>query len=729
MEGLEHYPLQIYSSALLFSPHGSITRGLFKLREPDYVTKPVMEQHWDACLQTFANSGTRIAFNLVKNQFASSTSSTIRFTDLSSGSCTHQLETAGYIAALACSRDGKWLACVTKVGVQCWDLSTGQTQSTISWQEKLGHITDIEFSPTGATLAVGSTLYSATEIYNPCFVSVFGVHDGALVRTIKYKGYMAGIKYSPNGECIVTFSPRVQIWNVKAVGGNFAVDRRARSLDISSDGIRVAIVNAETRLLELWNCTTKLPKIEREVPDQNERKLMLDLPEYHSVVFSPDGDRFAAAFATSNGPVTHFIHIRRTSDGEILQTFSGLSARICSLSFSPDGGQLGSASTDGTVKLWNVHTSANGDTSKAGQCHGVRHIQISPDGKWFVSGSRVSILVWDIVGTCLYAMEQETSNTAIAISPKSDKFSSVADAGVNGDTTLKVWDKATGGCVAELSDENYELRSTCFSPDGTMIAAATDFRVKIWRIADASCLWVKEKIETDDTDDTDDRDTYIPSTMAVAFSPSGRSFATAKHFPGHEIKVWNLSDGSCTQIIKLDIDEHTDIYRLSYDVNGFRRRRLAELRLHDFESFDFSEDGDTLVSTDLYGQTFLWNIDNGTCWRILDFPSGSGYREEPFFRSMSLSDDGQLIVTDRATMFFPNTSDDSSSSVDQTSVSLYGPGVLNNDWITWDGHNVLWIPPAYRPSSSAVSDRTVIIGCHSGQVLVFTFKPDFKPFA
>jgi hypothetical protein len=60
----------------------------------------------------------------------------------------------------------------------------------------------------------------------------------------------------------------------------------------------------------------------------------------------------------------------------------------------------------------------------------------------------------------------------------------------------------------------------------------------------------------------------------------------------------------------------------------------------------------------------------------------------------------------------------------------------NKSWITWNGNNVLWLPPDYRPSASAASailpsipssvllstTATVALGCSSGRVLVFSIK-------
>lgn len=50
---IEDQPLQVYASALLFSPAKSISRDLFRHEEPDWATvKPAMSDTWNAYLQT-----------------------------------------------------------------------------------------------------------------------------------------------------------------------------------------------------------------------------------------------------------------------------------------------------------------------------------------------------------------------------------------------------------------------------------------------------------------------------------------------------------------------------------------------------------------------------------------------------------------------------------------------------------------------------------------------------
>jgi hypothetical protein len=51
---------------------------------------------------------------------------------------------------------------------------------------------------------------------------------------------------------------------------------------------------------------------------------------------------------------------------------------------------------------------------------------------------------------------------------------------------------------------------------------------------------------------------------------------------------------------------------------------------------------------------------------------------------------------------------------------------LNSDgtWITYRGENLLWLPPEYRPMSSAISGTAVAIGCYSGRVWTVVFSED-----
>ncbi|KAH7111543.1 NACHT domain-containing protein [Dactylonectria macrodidyma] len=69
---VEFAPLQVYTSALVFSPTRSLIRKVFKDEEPDWIVlKPHMESDWNACLQTLESHGGSV-MSVVFSRMASS---------------------------------------------------------------------------------------------------------------------------------------------------------------------------------------------------------------------------------------------------------------------------------------------------------------------------------------------------------------------------------------------------------------------------------------------------------------------------------------------------------------------------------------------------------------------------------------------------------------------------------------------------------------------------------
>ena len=94
---IEGYPLQTYTSALLFSPIGSLIRQLFQHEEPKGVrVRPTMSDDWSACLQTLEGHSSAVlsvAFSHDSTRLASaSDDSTVKIWDASSGACLQTLE-------------------------------------------------------------------------------------------------------------------------------------------------------------------------------------------------------------------------------------------------------------------------------------------------------------------------------------------------------------------------------------------------------------------------------------------------------------------------------------------------------------------------------------------------------------------------------------------------------------------------------------------------------------
>jgi hypothetical protein len=121
--------------------------------------------------------------------------------------------------------------------------------------------------------------------------------------------------------------------------------------------------------------------------------------------------------------------------GQEALTLKGQTGQVYSVSFSPDGRRLASASAGGTVKVWDAQTGQEALTLK-GHTSVVAWLCFSPDGRRLAS--------------------------------------------VSGDGTVRVWDAQTGQEALTLKGHTRELHSVCFSPDGRRLASASGGTHKIF---------------------------------------------------------------------------------------------------------------------------------------------------------------------------------------------------------------------------------------------------------
>ncbi|KAL2890567.1 Vegetative incompatibility protein HET-E-1 [Ceratocystis lukuohia] len=209
---IEIAPLQVYFSALIFSPTNSLIRRIFSHQEPDWIeVKPKVETDWDACLQTlegheeivtsvvFSNDGQRLA--------SGSEDSTVKIWDATSGACLQTLE--GHhssVSSVVFSNDGQRLASGSwDKTVKIWDATSGACLHTLEGHKE--DVTSVVFSKDGQRLASGS--WDKT-------VKIWDATSGACLQTLEgHHSSVSSVVFSNDGQRLASGSwdKTVKIWD------------------------------------------------------------------------------------------------------------------------------------------------------------------------------------------------------------------------------------------------------------------------------------------------------------------------------------------------------------------------------------------------------------------------------------------------------------------------------------------------------------------------------------
>jgi WD40 repeat protein len=342
---IELAPLQIYNSALLFSPQASIVRNLFQ-KEIDWVRiSSGVEQNWSPILQTLeGHSGQvmSVAFSPNGGKLASgSRVGTIQVWDVTTGRVEQTLEGHSDSAeSVAFSPDGGKLASGSRDGtIRVWDVATGQVEQILEGHSE--RVNSIAFSPDGGKLASGS---------NDGTIRLWDVATGRVEQTLE--GYSDSVESYSDSVKSVAFSPD---------GGKLASG--------SDDGT-----------IQVWDVTTG--RVEQMLKGHSD--------SVESVAFSLDGGKLAS------GSNYGTIRVWDITIGRVEQTLEGYSSWINSIAFSPDRGKLASGSRNGTIQVWDIAT-GRVEQTLGGYSERVNSIAFLPDGGKLASGSdNGTIRVWDV---------------------------------------------------------------------------------------------------------------------------------------------------------------------------------------------------------------------------------------------------------------------------------------------------------------------------------------------
>lgn len=358
----------------------------------------------------------------------------------------------------------------------------------------------------------------------------------------------------------------------------------------------------------------------------------------NSISYSPDGKIIASASADKTIKLWH-------SDGQLFQTLKGHRDVVNNISFSPDGKMIASASQDKTVKLWNLKGKLL--TTLKGHTDVVNSVSFTRDNNMIASASSdKTIKLWRRDGKLIKTLQGHQAQVlGVAWSPDGQILASAST-----DNTIILW-SVDGRQLKILTGHNDAVRSVAWSQDGKAIASGSlDKTVKLWN-RDGNLLRTLSG--------------HNDKVTSVNFSPDGSTIASTS--TDRTIKLWRR-DGLLLKTIK----GHKDW------VN----------------SVSFSPDGKTLASASTDRTAKLWDV------RDVWLPNKSHRKS---VTSVSFSHQGDLIA---------------SASEDNTIKFWSREGTLLR---TLEGHKgEVWgisFSPYDNMLASASKDKTVKLWSRDGQLL------------
>ena len=211
-----------------------------------------------------------------------------------------------------------------------------------------------------------------------------------------------------------------------------------------------------------------------------------------------------------------------------------------------------------------------------------------------------------------------------------------------------------------------------FSSDGKLIASASgDQTARLWDTATESCRTTLKG--------------HSAWVSTIAFTPDGKLIASVSE--DQTVRLWDTATGSC--------------------------RSTLEGHSAWISAIAFTPDGKIVASTSEDQKVRLWDTATGSCRSTLEGHSA-------WISAVAFSPDSEHLDTNRGQIALPFSISD--SVLDQAKV--FPSAFVEGQWVGFAEQRLLWLPPEYRSTCTAVCGDTVCIGHASGHITFLKFNPE-----
>ncbi|KAL7916620.1 hypothetical protein GGI35DRAFT_485739 [Trichoderma velutinum] len=699
---IESWPLQTYSSALVFTPSDNIVRVQFEDSIPSWILFPPPVDHsLNPCKQFIegrSNCIECIAFSYDSKFLASgSRDQTLKVWDLDTGECLQQMAGhRGFILSVDFSHDSSQLVSASSDHtIRIWHTESGECIKILTGHSNI--VTTAIFSPDATLIASGSedsTVRVWSEETGECKHELLG-----------HESCVAAVAFSRDSALVAS---------------------------VSHDGV-----------IRIWSTNSGVCQ-----------SIMHQKEDYRPwlTMFSPDSTRLAVVYG--DGAIQFWRIDSETCDRRIYFGNKGLNLKHAALSH--DWKYFLYISTFEKTFLWRIDTE---------QCIHTFNMRIgfissaafSPNSTCFASASESGdIGIWDV-------MEQGQNQLMVdptSMSMRPDKIRFSYDSSLIATTTLlsdviMVWSAKTGCCMQKLRFPGDTVEEMVFSHDCSLMASVSlDFSpykhyVCIWKLDTGLCANVESDIIP-----LMGRERFTFSHDLQFFTISLRE---AIYVRGLDKKCWSHTNEKghwfCRPVFSHDSavlgaattrgtvllwETRTGQFIYQYSIPGT-----------EIECIAFSHDLGLIAIATKACRIHIVCRDNGEFIRTIEAKSGDidalAFTYDASFIGASIGrregisiwqlGTGQLIHNmhhwsmGRYLQFDSSTrhsttnagTDDLKSGLQGVEDHCCGYGVHSNGrWIVWGKRKLLRLPKRYETRKSAISDRAIVLGYESDKIIILT---------